>query len=134
MTVRSAAVATGTSWWPLRRARSPIEDEAARARVSNYIRTKLPVAGPLARTRDGRVEVYIPGGSFLRGCEGTREEHPECEEDEFPAKTIRMSGFWMGATEVTQKDYEWALRKEPGAFRVKGNPSYSKGSDSLRSE
>ena len=104
-----------------------LEDEAARARVSNYIRTKLPVAGPLARTRDGRVGVYIPGGSFLRGCEGTREEHPECEEDEFPAKTIRMSGFWMGATEVTQKDYEWALRKEPGAFRVKGNPSYFKG-------
>jgi len=120
-------------------ASTELKDDAERAQVREMVRAKFPPAppppvpvkvtseGPRTRTRGGRVEVFIPGGSFRRGCEGTKVEHPECSDDEFPAKTITMSEFWMGETEVTQKDYEWALKKDPRAFKVKTNPSYFKG-------
>jgi formylglycine-generating enzyme required for sulfatase activity len=40
--------------------------------------------------------VWIPGGDFLMGCDA-----PDARPDERPAHRVRVDGFWMDATEVT---------------------------------
>ena len=42
--------------------------------------------------------VKIPDGSFEMGCHANAGK---CDDDEKPARTVRLDGFWMGKTEVT---------------------------------
>ncbi len=45
--------------------------------------------------------VWIPGGSFDMGGTG-----PETKPDELPIHTVRLDGFWMDETEVTNKQFK----------------------------
>jgi len=55
--------------------------------------------------KDGLPYVYIPGGSFMRGC-ATERDSP-CEANEKPACQVKLpKGFWMGQTEVTVEAFE----------------------------
>jgi formylglycine-generating enzyme required for sulfatase activity len=53
---------------------------------------------------DGLEYSWIPDGTFSMGCVPT---DPECEADERPAHTVRLTrGFWLGRTEVTVGAFE----------------------------
>ena len=45
--------------------------------------------------------VWIPGGEFTMGT-----DNPESYQYERPAHRVRVDGFWMDATEVTNADYK----------------------------
>ncbi|MDR0562433.1 MAG: SUMF1/EgtB/PvdO family nonheme iron enzyme [Spirochaetaceae bacterium] len=57
--------------------------------------------------------VWIAGGSFQMGSSGG-------DPDETPAHTVQVSGFFLGKTPVTQKEYEAVIGS---------NPSRNKGED-----
>ena len=44
--------------------------------------------------------VWIPGGKFMMGS-----ELPDARPDEAPAHRVRVDGFWMDATEVTNAQF-----------------------------
>src|SRR5262245_26641455 len=44
--------------------------------------------------------VWIPGGDFTIGGVG-----PEARPDEFPVHRVRVGGFWMDETEVTNASF-----------------------------
>lgn len=47
--------------------------------------------------------VWVPGGEFMMGAiEGDRQ----ARRDEFPAHPVKVSGFWMDATEVTNAQFK----------------------------
>ena len=45
--------------------------------------------------------VWIPGGEFIMGT-----DDPESYEPERPAHRVRVNGFWMDITEVTNADFK----------------------------
>ena len=47
--------------------------------------------------------VYVPGGEFEMGCGG--EWAGDCDSDERPAHSVRLSGFWLGKYEVTVGEF-----------------------------
>jgi len=47
--------------------------------------------------------VLLKGGSFIMGCDPTRER--ECNEPEVPAKEVTVSSFYLGKFEVTNEDF-----------------------------
>ena len=44
--------------------------------------------------------VYVKGGTFTMGC--TPEQQNECDEDESPARQVKLDNFYIGKYEVTQ--------------------------------
>ncbi len=44
--------------------------------------------------------VWIPGGEFTMGGVGK-----EARKDEFPQHRVRVDGFWMDETEVTNGEF-----------------------------
>lgn len=47
--------------------------------------------------------VYLPAGSFHRGCE---PQDTQCDGDEKPGRTATVSAFWMGKTDVAVSAYQ----------------------------
>ena len=58
--------------------------------------------------KDGSVLVWIPGGEFNMG----RDDGPD---DERPAHTVRLDGFWMGKFEVTNRQFAQFLKDTGGS-------------------
>jgi len=58
--------------------------------------------------------VNIPGGSFLMGS-------VDGGSDEKPVKTITLSGFEIGSTEVTQAQYNSIMGENPSFFKLDDN-------------
>ena len=70
------------------------------------------------RPTDGMEMVFVPGGEFLMGStdeeverawETCKQSDPDCGrewfEDEQPAHTVALDGFWLDRTEVTNEQY-----------------------------
>jgi formylglycine-generating enzyme required for sulfatase activity len=74
--------------------------------------------GPKTNPKDGLRYLWIPPGSFIKGCS---PQDNDCFSDEKPTYKVTLTkGFYLGETEVTQGAYQ----------RVAGeNPSRFKGSD-----
>lgn len=53
---------------------------------------------PVIRARDGLDLVWVPAGCFLRGSE-------QGDDDEQPRREVCVSGFWLGRTEITNRQY-----------------------------
>jgi formylglycine-generating enzyme required for sulfatase activity len=72
-----------------------------------------PVSGKAsARTQARPGMVWIPGGKFLMGSPegvGNLNEHPQHE--------VRVDGFYMDTTEVTQKQYKRVMGENPSHFK-----------------
>ena len=64
------------------------------------------VAGQVTGTAAGAIQdappgmVWVPAGEFTMGWDG-----PEARFDEKPAHRVRMDGFWIDATEVTNAQF-----------------------------
>jgi formylglycine-generating enzyme required for sulfatase activity len=53
--------------------------------------------------------VWVPGGEFMMGVDDDSEARP----DESPKHRVKVDGFWMDATEVTNAQFA-AFVKAPG--------------------
>ncbi|MFB3788922.1 MAG: formylglycine-generating enzyme family protein [bacterium] len=66
-------------------------------------------------TPGGVTMVLIPAGEFIMGTD-------QGEEDEKPAHLIKVSAFYMDRYEVTQKDYEAVMGRNPSKFKGPDHP------------
>jgi sulfatase modifying factor 1 len=61
--------------------------------------------------------VLIPAGSFAMGCTPAQAATGDCESDESPVHTVTLTqDFYMGATEVTQGEFESLMGYNPSDF------------------
>ena len=70
------------------------EKEAQKGFVPNT--SAAPTDGPPGM-------VWIPGGQFIMGA---LDDDQQARPDERPAHSVKIDGFWMDATEVTNKQFE----------------------------
>ncbi len=76
--------------------------------VARLLRDVTPRLGTICRwPGDGRMMIWIPHGSFLMG-RGRGDD--EAMTDEEPARTVRVHGFWMDRTEVTNAAYKVCVK------------------------
>jgi len=73
-----------------------------------------PGARAVVRTETGEM-VLAPAGSFLMGNEGG-------EPDEGPAHTVQVDAFLMDVREVTQRQFEGLMHKNPAHFKGPKRP------------
>lgn len=64
---------------------------------------KIPVAGPDYHQGSEKPDgmVWIPGGEFTMGT-----DDPQAYDHERPAHQVKVDGFWMDETEVTNKQFK----------------------------
>ena len=62
--------------------------------------------------------VWVPGGSFEMGCGSWAGD---CFEEEKPAHSVRLSGFWLGKFEVTQGQWQRVMGNNPSNFKKGDN-------------
>ena len=67
--------------------------------------------------------VYVPGGAFTMG--GTSEQESYAESDEKPTHQVSLDGYYIGATEVTQAQWEAVMGTTLRQQRDKADPSWS---------
>ena len=77
--------------------------------------TPAPAGGAAGTitTKTGIEMVLVPAGEFLMGDD-------RGEEDERPARKVRVGPFYIDAREVTQKDYEALMGRNPSQFKDPG--------------
>jgi formylglycine-generating enzyme required for sulfatase activity len=63
--------------------------------------------------------VLIPEGSFSMGCQKSRDD--QCDDDENPAHKVRISPFLIGKYEVTQGQWKAMMGKNPSSFNTCGD-------------
>ena len=66
-------------------------------------------------TEVGFVEVFVPDGTFALG---SPPDEPGRRPDEGPRRSVSVSAFWMGATEVTQSEYAVFRRRRLDSDRT----------------
>ncbi|WP_130470026.1 SUMF1/EgtB/PvdO family nonheme iron enzyme [Candidatus Magnetaquicoccus inordinatus] len=66
----------------------------------------------------GIVFVWVPGGTFQMGCGSWSGE---CRDDETPAHTVRVDGFWLGKYEVSQGEWKRLMGKNPSRYALGEN-------------
>ena len=64
--------------------------------------------------------VAVEGGTFWMGCTG--EQSSDCEGDEIPAHSVRVSNFYIGETEVTQELWKAVMPSNPSIFKGSQRP------------
>jgi formylglycine-generating enzyme required for sulfatase activity len=80
-------------------------------------RTRQPKRGDVRTNSIGMKLVYIPAGSFMMGSPSNEKDR---ESDEGPQHHVQISkGFYMGAYEVTQAQWQAVMGSNPSNF--KGN-------------
>ncbi len=62
---------------------------------------------PAERTRqlDGMVEIFIPAGEFLMGCDPAHNDGFECHSDELPLHEVFLSDYYIDKYEVNNAQY-----------------------------
>ena len=113
--VASVAVVAGLLWAWSRRdgsATSKISGQAtAAAAGSAFLPTIEDKTPPPSPAPDGMV--WIPGGEFSMGSEASSEAIcglPGVTKDALPVHRVRVDGFWMDVTEVTNEQFERFVR------------------------
>ena len=59
--------------------------------------------------------VYVTGGSFTMGC--TFEQGSDCNTDEKPSHTVKLTGFAIAKYEVTQSLWKQVMGNNPSRFK-----------------
>jgi len=62
--------------------------------------------------------VWVPGGTYEMGCGSWTSE---CDSDEKPVHSVRLSGFWLGKFEVTQGQWQRVMGGNPAYFKKGDN-------------
>lgn len=61
----------------------------------------------------GMAFIAIQGGTFQMGC---HEAAGKCDQDEGPARMVRLDDFWIGKYEVTQGEWRRIMGKNPSQY------------------
>ncbi|MCB0577220.1 MAG: formylglycine-generating enzyme family protein, partial [Saprospiraceae bacterium] len=56
----------------------------------------------------------VKGGTFTMGC---TKEQKDCEKNEKPAHEVTLSDFYIGKYEVTQRQWNYVMGKNPSRFK-----------------
>ena len=97
--------------------RQGYREAVRRVNVSGRTRVRIALE-PLVRPGDLRIFdgmefVWVPAGEFRMGSTGRFSE-----SDEQPVTRVRISqGFWLGKYEVTQRQWQAVMRRNPSHFR-----------------
>ena len=67
--------------------------------------------------------VYVPGGTFTMGATG--EQGDDAYDDESPTHQVTLDGYYIGATEITQAQWEAVMGTTLRLQRDKADPSWS---------
>ena len=67
--------------------------------------------------------VYVPGGTFTMGA--TSEQGDDAYDDESPTHQVTLDGYYIGATEITQAQWEAVMGTTLRLQRDKADPSWS---------
>ena len=59
--------------------------------------------------------VYVPGGMFTMGA--TSEQESDAYDDEKPAHSVTLSGYYIGKYEVTQAQWKAVMGSNPSHFK-----------------
>ncbi len=62
--------------------------------------------------------IWVEGGRFTMGCKKGRDG--DCDDDEYPAHEVELSGYWMGKYEVTQAEWRAVMGSDPPELYNKG--------------
>jgi sulfatase modifying factor 1 len=117
-----ASAATPTVPPPLKPTATPTAKPTAKLMATPTIvpSKKGPEAGETwTDPITGMEFVWIKGGEFLMGC-GVSDT--ECQDNEKPAHTVRVDGFWMGKYEVTQAQWQKIMGENPSNFKGDTRP------------
>lgn len=79
---------------------------AKEAQATPFVETSANEAGPPGAAPEGMV--WIPGGEFSMGCVDPRDlpgGGPDAMNDARPVVRVRVDGFWMDKTEVTNAQF-----------------------------
>jgi formylglycine-generating enzyme required for sulfatase activity len=81
----------------------------------------LNVDSPMFSEKSGMTFVYIPAGRFIMG-------NDKGESDQSPAREVDLDAFWIGQTEVTNKQYKICVDanvcEQPASSRSNTQVSY----------
>jgi formylglycine-generating enzyme required for sulfatase activity len=78
-----------------------------------------PTAGQIWKEPVTGMEfVWIPGGCYEMGCGNWTSD---CYRDEKPLHEVCVDGFWIGKTEVTQKQWKQVMKENPAEFKKGDN-------------
>ncbi len=77
-------------------------------------REKPPKPGDTFTNSIGMKLVCVPAGSFLMG---SPDDEPRRADDEFQHKVDISRAFWIGTTEVTQKQWQAVMENNPSNFQ-----------------
>jgi formylglycine-generating enzyme required for sulfatase activity len=87
-------------------AKTPIHKRLQAAVEGEFKTTAANDSAPSGSPPDGMV--WIPGGEFSMGCSDPRKEPhggPDPMNDARPIHRVRVDGFWIDRTEVTNKQF-----------------------------
>jgi formylglycine-generating enzyme required for sulfatase activity len=73
-----------------------------------------PEAGETITNSIGIKLVFVPAGSFMMG---SGDDEPKRADDELQHKVNISTGSWIGATEVTQKQWQTVMGLNPSNFK-----------------
>ena len=59
--------------------------------------------------------VFVDGGTFTMGA--TSEQGSDANDNESPTHSVTLSGFYIGKTEVTQKQWQNVMSSNPSSFK-----------------
>lgn len=59
--------------------------------------------------------VFVPGGTFMMGCDEKRDG--KCEDNELPLHEVRLDDFYIGKYEVTQAQWQAVMGYNPSYFK-----------------
>ena len=94
---------------------TPIPTEIGKRETENY------GIGSTTTSEDGATLVYVPEGEFIMGSD-------DGKADEQPVHKVYLDAFWIGETEVTNKQYEACVNQGtcdvPASFRSYNQKGY----------
>jgi len=67
---------------------------------SRFRSASYPTSGKISRSADHKNMIWIPAGDFMMGGDSKQSS-----ADEFPKHRVRVNGFWIDQTEVTNKEF-----------------------------
>ncbi|NUM72320.1 MAG: SUMF1/EgtB/PvdO family nonheme iron enzyme [Ignavibacteriaceae bacterium] len=70
---------------------------------------------PVNQPESNKDFVLVEGGNFVLGCMGTSGQ--DCFETEKPAHNVTLNSFWIGKTEVTQKEWMNVMGSNPSEIQ-----------------
>ena len=94
------------------------QDEDPVTGVSNKTENEVIFSFNIEKFEANRVAfemVKVPGGTFTMGA--TEEQGAYAEDDERPAHTVTLSGYYIGKYEVTQAQWKAIMGTNPSRFQ-----------------